>query len=243
VRYLFAIVLVGTLLIAQPAAAHPSDPDAGYYRAEVTGVAPATPGVTARVDAGGEWIEMSNTGPAEVVVLGYGREPYLRLTATSAEENEVSQSAVLNRSLFADLPTGGGGAAVAPVWRRTADKGIVRWHDHRIHWMGRDRPPSVAADPTRPHLVGTWTVHATADGTPLEVTGTLRWLGKPADRASPWQVLTWVVLAAMTLVVGVLTVALIRARRRSPAVSSGRPSAPSGGRPGTSADQGETAVL
>lgn len=242
-RYLLGAALVAaTLLVAQPAAAHPADPDSPYYRAEITGMSPAVAGVTARVDTGGEWIEMANAGPAEVVVLGYSREPYLRLTAGGAEENELSQSAVLNRSLFADLPTAGNGATVAPVWRRTADTGTARWHDHRIHWMGRVRPPIVAADPTRPHPVGTWTVHATADGMPFEVTGTLRWLGKPAQWTSPWQIVTWVVLATMTLAVAGLTVALIRARRRPPAA----PSAPGAAPPAHRAappDHGETVVL
>ncbi len=32
-----------------------------------------------RVDPAGEWIELTDTGPDEVIVLGYTREPYLRL--------------------------------------------------------------------------------------------------------------------------------------------------------------------
>ncbi|GAA1824288.1 hypothetical protein HC028_24710 [Planosporangium flavigriseum] len=219
-------VLAAILLGSAPAGAHapgPQLPDASYYRTELAGgVTPAMAGVTARVDPGGEWVELANSGPATVLVLGYTGEPYLRLTATGAEENQLSQTTYLNRALFADsVPTAGaGGSSVAPAWKQLGGTGIARWHDHRIHWMGRDRPPAVAADPTHPHLVGDWTVHATADGTPFEVHGVLRWLGKPADagRATPAQAWLLTLLAGMTVVVGVLIVALIRARRRPPAV-------------------------
>jgi hypothetical protein len=218
VRRLAAVagaVVVGTVLLAQPAGAHAASPDTNYYRAEITGITPAVAGVTARVDPVGEWIEVTNTGPAEVIILGYAREPYLRVTAAGVQENELSSSAVLNRALFADLPTSTEGNSAPPVWKPVASKTTARWHDHRIHWMGQSRPPAVTKDPTRPHPVGTWTVHATADGKPFEVTGTLRWLGKPADGLSWFQILTWVVLGLMVVAVAVLTVALVRARRRA----------------------------
>jgi hypothetical protein len=191
-------------------------PDAAYYRAEITGITPAVAGVTAKVDPGGEWIELSNTGPATVEVRGYTGEPYLRITPNGVDENQLSQTTYLNRSLFADsVPTGQAAGSVAPAWKQIATTGTVRWHDHRIHWMGRTRPPVVEADPTRPHLIGNWTVHATAEGAPFDVTGVLRWLGKPASaKSSPLQAWLLTLLAGLTVAVGVLAIALIRARRR-----------------------------
>ncbi|HEV7897260.1 MAG TPA: hypothetical protein VGP31_05395 [Planosporangium sp.] len=229
VRYaLGALTVVAASAFAPvPADAHPpaqQAPDAPYYRTEMTGGAtPATTGVTVSVDPGGEWLELSNAGPATVVVLGYTGEPYLRITATGTEENQLSQTTYLNRALFADsVPTGDSGSSVAPAWKQIGTTGKARWHDHRIHWMGRERPPMVATDPTHPHLVGDWAVHATADGTPFEVRGALRWLGKPADagKATPAQAWLLTLLAGMTVVVGVLTIALIRARRRHRAPGS-----------------------
>jgi hypothetical protein len=133
-----------------PVAAHPPGPripDAAYYRAELRDVTPAPAGVRVSVDPAGEWIELANTGPAEVIVLGYSREPYLRVTATTVQENQLSQTTFLNQSLFADsVPTGTDGGTVAPVWNTIGQHGSVRWHDHRIHWMGQARPPVVAAD-------------------------------------------------------------------------------------------------
>jgi hypothetical protein len=219
-RYaLSALTLAAAITLAPAAAAaHPPAgqlPDASYYRAELTGVAPATNGVTVRVDPGGEWLEMANAGPATVIVLGYTGEPYLRLTPASAEENQLSQTTYLNRSLFADsVPTGQGGSSVAPAWQQIGATGTARWHDHRIHWMGRARPPVVEADPAHPHLVGNWTVHATADSVPFDIHGALRWIGKPASaNATPAQAWLLTLLAGMTVVVGMLIIALIRARR------------------------------
>jgi hypothetical protein len=217
-------IFAATTLVPVPAGAHPPAaqlPDASYYRAEITGVTPATTGVTVRVDPGGEWLELANPTPATVIVLGYTGEPYLRITSASAEENQLSQTTYLNRSLFADtVPTAQSASSVEPAWMRIGDTGTARWHDHRIHWMGRARPPMVEADPTHPHLVGNWTVHATADGTPFDIHGALRWIGKPAT-AKTTQAQAWLLtlLAGMTVAVGVLTIALIRARRRAPAVT------------------------
>jgi hypothetical protein len=102
-------------------------------------------------------------GPTTVVVLGYTGEPYLRITSTSVEENQLSPTVYINRSLFADaVPTSQTAGSVAPAWARTANTGTVRWHDHRIHWMGQARPPAVVADPRHAHQIGSWTVHATA---------------------------------------------------------------------------------
>jgi hypothetical protein len=221
--------LAAIVLGPVPAVAHaPAQqvPDAAYYRTEITGgVTPAMTGITASVDPGGEWIELSNTGSATVMVLGYTGEPYLRITAAGAEENQLSQTTYLNRALFADsVPTGQGtGSSVAPAWKQIGTTGKARWHDHRIHWMGRDRPPVVASDPTHPHRVGDWTVHATADGTAFEVHGALQWLGKPANagKTSPVQAWLLTLLVGMAVVVGMLTIALIRGRRRQSAPGTG----------------------
>jgi hypothetical protein len=190
-------------------------PDAAYYRTELSAVIPALLGVTARVDPGGEWVEVTNTGTAPVIVLGYGGEPYLRVTATEVAENRLSESTYLNRSLFADsVPTGSPDAGVPPVWQPTGATGTARWHDHRIHWMGQARPPAVATDPRHPHPVGDWVVHATAGGVPFEVRGRLRWIGKPASADPRRPIPEWLLatLEAAALAV-VLAVGLALARR------------------------------
>jgi hypothetical protein len=200
-------------------------PDAAYYRTELAEVVPSPAGVTARVDPAGEWLELSNAGTAMVVVLGYGGEPYLRVTATGVAENALSQSTYLNRSLFADsIPTGSADAAVPPDWRPAGTTGTARWHDHRIHWMGQTRPPAVAADPRHPHPVGDWVVRAVAGAVPFEIRGRLRWIGKP-DSADPRRPIPEWLLATLEAgglgVVLVVGVGLAR-RRRTAGVGAGR---------------------
>ncbi|MET8907566.1 hypothetical protein [Micromonospora sp. NPDC004551] len=217
---LAALLYVLTPGVAQAHIGGQPIPDAAYYRADVNAVTPSRPDIQVRVDPGGEWLELTNTGPDEVIVLGYTREPYLRITATSVQENQLSQTTYLNRNLFADsVPTGQDSAALAPSWKTISGKGTRRWHDHRIHWMGQARPPAVAADPRHPHPIGDWTVHATVAGQPLTITGDLRWLGKPGaadgNLAVPsW--LLWLIEGTLVLVL-LLAVFLIHQRRRSPA--------------------------
>jgi hypothetical protein len=217
------VISAGLPVAAHAHAGTPSIPDAAYYRTDLSAVTPAPGGVSARVDPGGEWVEVTNAGTATVIVLGYGGEPYLRVTVGEVAENRLSESTYLNRSLFADsVPTGSPGADVPPVWQPTGAAGTVRWHDHRIHWMGQARPPAVAADPRHAHLVGDWVVHATAGGVPFEIRGTLRWIGKPASADPRRPIPEWLLatLEAVGLAVA-LAVGLVLARRRG-ARSPGR---------------------
>jgi hypothetical protein len=225
---------LAAILTAAPAGhavAHgggPSIPDAAYYRTTLSGDNALPPNVTASVDPAGEWLQVAYTGPAEVIVLGYSGEPYLRITASGAAENTLSPTTYLNKAGFADLPAGSLAATVAPVWQPIAAVGRARWHDHRIHWMGQTKPPAVAADPTHAHVVSAWTVHATDAGQPFDIRGTLNWTGKPSDHLSRF---AWVILAAGNLpfiVAGVMLAVVQRRRRagRGPGAPTADSSAP-----------------
>jgi hypothetical protein len=213
-----AVVLV--FAAAQPAGAHPAgqpNPDAAYYRSSVLEPFTTPAGVTVQVDPAGEFVELTNTGATEVIVLGYTREPYLRITAQGVWENMLSQTTYLNRSLFADsVPTGTDSATLAPAWQEVNQTGTATWHDHRIHWISLQRPPAVAADPVHPHLIGSWQLHATADGNPFTINGELRWLGKPDSGTG----LDWVprVGEALAVVIGLALVFLLGRRSRRPRV-------------------------
>jgi hypothetical protein len=195
-----------------------TQPDAGFYRTSLSGLTPQPSGVTVRVDPAGEWIELTNTGPDEVIVLGYTRESYLRVSAAQVDENQLSQTTYLNRSLFADaLPTGSDAGDVVPSWKQIGSTGTVRWHDHRIHWMGASRPPPVAADPRHPHPVGTWTVHATAGARTFQIDGELSWIGKPDSAEANQPVPVWLLtlLEVLALLVIALVVTVVLQRRRA----------------------------
>ena len=217
---MFSGVLVPTAAIAHPPAQQL--PDASYYQARITDPSSVPVGVSVRVDPGGEWLELSNSTAEPVVVLGYTGEPYLRITATTAEENQLSQTTYLNRSLFADsVPTARSGTNMAPSWHRVAATGTARWHDHRIHWMGRTRPPAVAADPVHPHQVGTWVVHATAGKTPFDIHGSLNWVGQPVQSPSS-PVTAWLLTVVAGLVVAVAALLAVVIRGRRPRSGGGR---------------------
>jgi hypothetical protein len=212
---------------AQPASAHGAgqpSPDAAYYRSALIEPVTVPAGVKVLVDPAGEFVQLTNTGDIEVIVLGYTREPYLRVTANGVWENMLSQTTYLNRSLFADsVSTGTDSAGLAPAWHEVNKTGTARWHDHRIHWIGQQRPPAVAADPSQPRLIGSWQLHATADGNPFTINGELRWLGK-ADGASAFG---WLpkVGEGLVVVIGVAIVFFLGRRSRRPRIM---PVAPTG---------------
>ncbi|MGC5022868.1 hypothetical protein [Micromonospora sp. DT47] len=191
-------VLAALLALATPAYAHGADaPDGTDYRAEVTGVTPARPGLTVRVVEAGARLEVVNRTGRDVEVIGYSGEPYLRVGPGGTFENTRSPATYLNRTLAGDtaLPPEADPAA-DPQWRRISDETRVRWHDQRIQWRESGPPAQVAADPSREHRVRDWVVPVRDGAGPLEIRGTLDWV--PPPDAYPW----WVAAALGALVIG-----------------------------------------
>jgi hypothetical protein len=154
----------------------------------------------------GNRLELSNTG-AEVIVLGYQGEPYLRVGPSGVWTNLNSQATYINRTrqgngaIPADLPTD---ANASPRWEQISSGHVARWHDHRIHWMGSSLPPNVQRAPNQEHVQFAWHVDLRQGATPVVVEGELRWVPGP----SPWP---WVggalVLAGACLLLGRLPLA------------------------------------
>ncbi|PZG00153.1 hypothetical protein C1I99_10075, partial [Micromonospora deserti] len=192
--------LTATLALAAPAAAHGADaPDGTDYRAAVTAVAPARPGLSVRVVEAGARLELTNSGDQPVEVLGYSGEPYLRVGPDGVYENRRSPATYLNRTIAGDtrVPAEADPAA-APDWRRVADGPSVRWHDQRALWREAAPPPQVRAAPDREHRVRDWVVPLRADAGTVEIRGTLDWV--PPPDAYTW----WVVATLGLLAVGAL---------------------------------------
>jgi len=223
------VLLAGSPSAATAHVGGPPPSDAPYYQTLLTSITPRPAGVTAQVASSGDWIELTVTGPEEVIVSGYGGEPYLRITAGGVWQNDLSATGVLNESLFVDAAAlTGTRATAAPTWRRTGPTGTVRWHDHRIHWMGVSRPPNVAADPIHRHLIGRWTIAARAGREPFTIDGTLNWIGKPRlFLGMPPRIALALTLGAC--VAALLTMAVLHTgRRRSPYPPSRTPARPAG---------------
>ncbi|HEX6423915.1 MAG TPA: hypothetical protein VFZ79_10575 [Acidimicrobiales bacterium] len=189
-----AAALGALTLAAPPAAADPPRPT--DYRSTVTTVDPAADGIDARVVGGDAFLELDVAAGHEVVVFGYGDEPYLRFLADgTVERNRRSEATYLNddRQGAVDLPAQADNTA-EPDWETVAADGTYAWHDHRIHWMGGSRPPGIE----RGDVVQAWTVALTVDGTRTEVRGEL----VLADGISP---LPWVALALAALALVAVT--------------------------------------
>ncbi|MFY1690448.1 hypothetical protein [Plantactinospora sp. WMMB782] len=194
--------LVGVLGSATPAAAHAADaPDGTDYRTEVTGVAPALPGLRVRVLEGGARLELENRTGRTVEVLGYAGEPYLEVRPDGVYENTASPATYLNRTLAGDTPVPAGADPTRPPsWRRVGTEPVARWHDRRSRWLEEAPPPVVAADPDRPHRVRDWVVPLRDGLRGMELRGTLDWL--PPPDPLPW----WSGSLLGALVIGALGV-------------------------------------
>ena len=194
------LLLITLVLVASggPAGADPARPT--NYRSRITSVEPPTPYVEVAVVGGDGFLEMAVEPGHEVVVEGYDGEPYLRFRADgTVQENQNSPAAYLNRNRYAgaEVPAAiQGDDRPPPAWKTVAHGGHHAWHDHRIHFMGKD--PSVVAGLSEGRPVE-WSggVPFTVDGTPVVANGNYRLLDPPSPL--PWIALTVVVTAAIVV--------------------------------------------
>jgi hypothetical protein len=204
-----AAAFVATLALvalsrADPAAADPPVPT--DYRSTVDAIEPGAEGVRAEVVGGDGFLELRVERGHDVVVTGYQREPYLRFRPDgTVERNRRSPATYVNdsRNAVADVP-GSADPEADPDWDTVAHDGAYAWHDHRIHWMGSERP--AGAEPgewTRP-----WAVDVEVDGNPARILGTLALV----DDVNP---LPWVALG-----LAVVAAVVIAGRRRPLAVAA-----------------------
>ncbi len=184
--------LAAVVAHAGPAAADPPRPS--DYRSTVTGIAPEAEGVTAEVVGGDAFLELSVDGP-EVIVTGYGHEPYLRFRPDGTVERNIRSTATyINESRNADVtPPAIADNDAEPEWEKIAGGGTYAWHDHRIHWMGNQPPPDVEPG----DVVQDWTVDITVDDQPTTISGTLV-LEHPVNPL-PWLLLGLVALALVVV--------------------------------------------
>ena len=185
---LLAACTIAILVVhAAPASAHTiSGPKPSNFRSEIESIEPARPGVSVRVVDLGSQLELTNRSDTDVTVLGYEGEPYLRVGPDGVFENIHSEATYVNR--------GRNGGAVpdgvetdpkaAPEWHKVSDGNNVRWHDHRIHWMGDQLPPQVRANPDVPFRVSEQEILLVQNGERSTVIVALDWV--PAPNALGW---------------------------------------------------------
>ncbi len=204
---LVALLGAGWVLAsAAPAGAHGvGGIEPSNFETTIRSVSPRVAGVEVRVVDIGDRLELRNTTGRDVVVLGYDGEPYLRVGPDGVYRNRLSPATYLNHSR--DTPQGPvrarADADAPPRWQRIDDGTVVRWHDHRAHWMGSRDPVVVRRDPGARHLVQRFTVELDHGASTIRVRGALEWVPGP----SPWP---WVGVAVLA---GLGVVGLARGRR------------------------------
>jgi hypothetical protein len=191
-----AVAGLALVLTARPVAADPAGPT--DYRSRVTAVTPAVDGVTVEIVGGDAFLRVVVARGHQVVVEGYRGEPYLRVGADGAvEENRNSPATLLNEDRYGQIDASHLDPTAEAEWQRIDDDGEVAWHDHRIHWMSPDRGEGV--EPGDPTPTSPWQVPLVVDGRAVVVTGTLTYVG--STPALPWLGLG-LVLAGAALVIG-----------------------------------------
>ena len=193
------LALFAVVLVAPPVGAHPlGGVESSNYQARVLAVRPPVPGLTVEVVDAGSRLRLVNTGPRDVVVLGYQFEPWLRVGPRGVFENSRSPTLQMAGPRRADSPPP---AAVDPgapaAWRQVDPGRSVTWHDHRAHWEADQPPAPVRRAPGSPHVViPEWTVKLRSGGRLVDVVGEVRWV--PGPSPLPW--LAGAALLAMAVV-------------------------------------------
>lgn len=191
---------VAAVAEASPASAHSVAGVSGTnFKTRLKSVTPPVDGLFMSVIEVGSRLELVNKSGKEIVVLGYQDEPYLRIGPDGVFENTRSPATYLNADRKATLPVPANADPDAPAeWRKVSAENVVRWHDHRAHWMGDRDPPPVRRNPGREHVVfPEWKVELRVDGQPVMASGDMRWIPPPS--AAPWLVLAVVLLIGCLL--------------------------------------------
>lgn len=195
------------LVSAIPASAHQGNPD---FRSIVNSITPEplAEGLEAEVVNFDDHVVLTNKTGKDILILGYDREPYARMSADGKVEiNLNSPSHYLNEDRFANVPVPERADKDAePAWERVEGAGRFEWHDHRSHYMSEGTPPQVTDESVRTKVFD-YSIPIEVAGKPAAINGTLFWQGK--DTGAP--VLPFVLLGIMILAVAGFVV--IRRRR------------------------------
>jgi len=172
------------VLAAPPAAAHNiGSAEPSNWRTRITGVTGTVPGVELKVVEAGGRLELVNRSDTEVVVLGYAPalEPYLRVGPDGVFENTRSPATYSNQErLPTDKPPPQADATAAPEWRKVDSGHSVRWHDHRVHFMGTQPPPGIRRNPDQQRVLLKWEVPLRHGEAEIVYGGDLTWVPGPS---------------------------------------------------------------
>jgi hypothetical protein len=221
-----ALVLIGALFLFAPVGAsaantsQPSTQESGnpindqgasyHYRTYITSITPKVPGLSVEVLEFADRLLLRNHTGKTVTVYGYSGEPYARVLADgAAQQNSRSPAVYLNTNFYAQVTVPPSASASAPPTWSTVDRtGQFEWHDHRIHWMSPVTPPEVK-DPGKRTKIFDWTVPIRVGSQPGAIKGELFWVPESSSAS------TGAIVAGVLIVLGGLALVLFVRRRRA----------------------------
>jgi hypothetical protein len=164
------------------------------YRTTIVSITPKGLPVDVRI-VGGDQIRFENQGDKELVVCGYERdecEEWVRISPEGVfvDENAKSYYANVDETDYGKVPDDAGTKA---DWTRVrGGPPFYSYHDHRVHWMGTDTPPSVdTSDPTAQKVFDAEVTfrYGDTDGvvkTRLDYVGGKGWLARYGEQLLVW---------------------------------------------------------
>ena len=156
------------------------------YQATVTGIQPSAPTVGVTVGVGGQWVRVTNQGAAEILIVGYRGEPFLRLSGNRVEVNQLSATAA-ETGQIPGAPASADPSA-EPRWVQLRDGDSATWTDNRID-------PETQGDE---QASGSWELPLLVDDRQVTVLGT--WERVPPPSPWPWLVALGLLAAAIATI-------------------------------------------
>lgn len=153
------------------------------YRTTLTAIRPAVSSVGVTVGLGGEWARVTNQGAGTIMIPGSRGEPFLRLSHSQVEVNQLSSTAAATG--LTPVAPASSDPTTEPRWTRLSDGNSVTWTDARV------APP---APPQSERASGTWALPLVVDGRQVIALGTRDLVPPP----SPWP---WLAALALLIVV------------------------------------------
>jgi len=222
--------VVSALLLAACASAADAHQGNPNFRSVLRGLTPAQSGVQLSIVNYDDSFELINHSGRTIVVMGYQGEPYARvLPDGTVQLNRNSPAYYLNDDRYGGATVPGSASARAtPQWETQDRTGRLIWHDHRMHWMGRN-VPSAVKDRSVKTKIFDYAVPLRVDGRPAAIKGTLFWVGEPGG-GMPAAAIAALLLVAFGSVASVVVVRRRRAAhgRRGDDQAGDGPASPEG---------------
>jgi hypothetical protein len=201
-------VLAGLVATAPTAAlAHQGNPN---MKSIVDALQPRVPGISLQVLSGDDRFQLTNRSKETVLVQGYDKEPYAKITPDgTVTVNHNSPAFYLNTERYGAVTVPKTASAKAtPDWQVLDKTGTFEWHDHRMHWMATT-VPTIVKDKKAKTKIFDYKIPIKIGSSQGQILGTLWW--DPAKDGGPpvGAIVAFVVL----LLAGGAAVVVARRRR------------------------------